>query len=133
MEVLSIISIGESILAFGPFCETRWNPRFLGIPDKPFKVMKGVEGLLHAARQLLDAMESVPMHELVFVVLRERFPLLLEGASLLGIALESLIEKTLYSVVVPRLAFIPRVEISGNGPPRAYDDEYAILVTGYHN
>ena len=119
MEVLSIINIGESILAFGPFCETRWNPRFLGIPDKLFKVIECVEGLLHAARQLLDAMESVPMHELVFIVMRERFPLLLEGASLLGIALEILIENTLYSGVVSLHVLIPRVEISGNGPPRA--------------
>ena len=99
MEVCYVISIGESIRGFGVFCEIRWNPRFLYIPDKPFKVMEGVEGLLHDARQLLDAMESGPMLELVCVVLREKFRLLMEGAALLGIGLESVIENTLYSVV----------------------------------
>ena len=58
MEVLSIISIGETIRHFGVFCEIRCNLRFLAIPDNPFKVMEGVVGLLHAAIQLLDAMES---------------------------------------------------------------------------
>jgi hypothetical protein len=36
----------------------------------------------------------------------------------LGVALESLIENTLYSGVVFLIARTPRVQISGNGPPR---------------
>ena len=99
MEVLSIISIGESIRHFGVFCEIRCNLRFLAIPDNRFKVMEGVVGLHHAAIQLLDAMESGPMLKLVCVVLREKFRLLMEGAALFGIGLESVIENTLYSVV----------------------------------
>ena len=96
MEVCSIISIGETIRQFGVFCETRWNLRFLAIPDNPFKVMEGVVGLHHAVIQLLDAMESGPMQELVcVVVLRENFRLLMEGAALFGIGLESVIENTL--------------------------------------
>ena len=42
----------------------------LYIPDKPFNVMEDVEGILHAARRMLDAMEPGPMPENVFVVLR---------------------------------------------------------------
>ena len=64
-------------------------------PDNPFKVMEGVVGLLHAAIQLLDAMESGPILELVCVFIREEFRLLMEGASLLGIGLESVIENAL--------------------------------------
>ena len=55
---------------FAPFLETRWPPRCLYIPDKPFNVMEDVEGILHAARRMLDAMEPGPMPENVFVVLR---------------------------------------------------------------
>ena len=62
--------------------------------------MEDVEGLLHAAMLLLDAMELGLMREPVFVVIRETFPLLFEGASLLGVDLESVIENTLYSGVV---------------------------------
>ena len=118
MEVFSKISIGDIPRTFGPFLETRWHPCFLCIPDKPFNVMEDVEGILHAARRMLDATEPGPMPENVFVVLRETFPILffVEVASLLGIALESLIENTLYSGVVFKT---PRVEISGNGAPRA--------------
>ena len=95
MEVLSIISIGETIRHFGVFCETRWNLRFLVIPDNRFKVMEVVVGLLHAAIQLLDAMEAGPMLELVCVFVRVEFRLLMEGAALFGIGLESVIENTL--------------------------------------
>ena len=87
-----------------------------------FNVMEDVEGILHAARLLLDAMELGPMPEPVFVVIRETFPLRLsffEVASLLGVALERLIENTLYFGVIFLLARTPRVKISGNGPPRA--------------
>ena len=96
--------------------------------------MEGVVGLHHAAIQLLDAMELDPMQELVCVVLREKFRVPMEGAALFGIGLESVIENTLYSVVSSRLArFIPRVQISGNGPPRGYVDECAVLVPAQHN
>ena len=93
MEVFSKLRIGDFPRIFAPFLETRWPPRFLCIPDKPFNVMEDVEGLLHAARLLLDAMELGPMPEPVSVVLRETFPLLFffEVASLLGVALERLI------------------------------------------
>ena len=74
MEVFSKIGIGDLPRTFGPFSETRWHPCFLCIPDKPFNVMEDVEGLLHAARLLLDAMELGPMPEPVFVVSRETFP-----------------------------------------------------------
>ena len=83
MEVCSVISIGESICHFGVFCETRWNLAFLEISDNPFKVMEGVVGLLRGAITLLDAMEAGPMLELVCVVLREEFRLLMEVAALL--------------------------------------------------
>jgi hypothetical protein len=100
MEVLSIISIGETFRHFGVFCEIRCNLRFLAILDNRFKVTEGIVGLHHTAIQLLDAMESGPMQELVcVVVLREKFRLLMEGAALFGIGLESVIENTLYSVV----------------------------------
>ena len=96
MEFLSIISIGETIRHFGVFCEIRCDLRFLAIPDNRFKVMEGIVGLHHTVIWLLDAMESDPMQELVcVVVLREKFRLLIEGAALFGIGLESIIENTL--------------------------------------
>jgi hypothetical protein len=49
----------------------------------------------------------------------------------LGIGLESVI--ALYSGVSSRRGFIPRVQISGNGPPRGYVDECAVLVPAQHN
>ena len=70
MEVFSKIRIGDFLCIFAPFLETRWPPRCLYIPDKPFNVMEDVEGILHAARRMLDAMEPGPMSENVFVVLR---------------------------------------------------------------
>ena len=95
--------------------------------------MEGVVGLLHAAIQLLDAMESGPMLKLVCVFIREKFRLVMEWAALLGIGLESVIQNTLYSGVSSRHGFIPRVQISGNGPPRGYGDECAVLVPAQHN
>ena len=85
--------------------------------------MEGVVGLLHAAIQLLDAMDAGPILKLVCVVLREEFRLVMEWAALLGIGLESIIENTLYSGVSSQRGFIPRVQISGNGPLRGYVDE----------
>ena len=90
--------------------------------DRPH-VMEGVVGLLRAAITLLDAMEAGPMQELVCVLIREEFRLFLEGAALFCIALESVIEKTLDSGVSSRPDFIPRVQISANGPLRGYIDE----------
>ena len=86
--------------------------------------MEDVEGIHHAARLLLDAMEPGPMLEDMSVVLCQMFPFIFEVASLLGVPVESLIENTLYSGVVSLHVQIPRIEISGKGPPRAYDDEY---------
>ena len=95
MEVFSKIGIGDTPRTFGPFLEARWQLQFLSIPDKPFKVMEGVEGLLHAARLLLDAAELGHMLELVCAVISQNLLLLFEEASLFGVALESLIENTL--------------------------------------
>ena len=85
--------------------------------------MEGVEGILIGASVLLEEIELGPMFEPVFVVNRETFPLeltsFLEVSSLSGVALESVIENTLYSLIVFLNAQTPRVEISGNGPPRA--------------
>ncbi len=79
-------------------------------------------------------LNEIAMQELVcVVVLREKFRLLMEGAALFGIGLESVIENTLYSGVSSRRGFIPRVQISGNGPPRGYVDECAVLVPAQHN
>ena len=96
MEVFSKLRIGDFPRIFAPFLETRWPPRCLYITDKPFNVMEDVEGLLHAARRLLDAMELGRMLEPVFVVIPETFPLLFEVASLLGVALKSLIKDNNY-------------------------------------
>lgn len=133
MEVFSKLAIGDFPRKFGPFLETRWEPRFLSIPDNPFNVMEDVEGLLYAARLLLDAWELGHMLEPVCTVIPENFLLLFEGASLFGVALESLIENTLYSGEISLHNQIPRVEISGNGPPVAQDNEHAVLVPAQHN
>ena len=89
MEVFSKLSVGDLPHIFGSFLENRWPTCCLYIPDKPFNMMEDLEGILHTARHLLDAMEPGSMHETVFVVLCETFPILffVEVASLLGIAL----------------------------------------------
>ena len=71
MEVFSKISIGDIPRTFDPFLEARWKLRFLSIPDKPFKVMEDVEGLLHAARLLLDAAELGHMLEPVCAIIAQ--------------------------------------------------------------
>ena len=78
MEVFSKIGIGDIPRIFGPFLETIWQLYFLSIPDKPFKVTEGVEGLLHAARLLLDAAELGHMLEPVCAVIAENLLLLFE-------------------------------------------------------
>ena len=95
MEVASIIRIGHLIRVLGVFRETSWKPRFLAIPDKPFKVIEGVPGVLLAVIPLLDAMECGPMQELVCVVVLEKLRVLFEVAAVFGIGLESIIEKSL--------------------------------------
>ena len=122
MKVFSKLILGDFPCIFGPFSDTRWQLCFQCIPDKPFHEMEDVLGILHAAMLLLHAIELGPMPEPVFVVQRETFPVrlsLFEVASLLGVALESLIENTLYFGVIFLLARTPLVKISGNGPPRA--------------
>lgn len=128
MEVFSKISIRDFPHIFGPFPEFIWKPHGICFLDIPFKLMDDVEPLLHALRVLLDAREVGDMPELVCLVLVEEFTVLFEGASITGVDLESLIENTLYSGVVFLYNRTPRVEISGNGPPRVYGDEYCVLV-----
>ena len=70
MKVFSKLILGDFPCIFGPFSDTRWQLCFQCIPDKPFHEMEDVEGILHAARRMLDAMEPGPMPENVFVVLR---------------------------------------------------------------
>jgi hypothetical protein len=53
--------------------------------------MHDVEGLLHAATRLLDTGELEHMLELVFAIVPETFPLMCEGASLFGVALQIII------------------------------------------
>ena len=119
MEVFSKISIVDFPRHFiGPFSDSSWLIHDLCIPDKPFKVMEGIEGLLRAASGLLDVGELGHVLEPVFAISPLAFPLLVEGASILGVAIDSLIENTLYSGVVFLDTQTPRVEISGNGPPR---------------
>ena len=72
-------------------------------------MMDDVERLLQAGRGLLDASEVGDMPELVLLFLVEEFKVLLEGASIIGVELESLIENTLYSGVVFRYNRTPRV------------------------
>jgi len=84
----------------------------MAIPNIAFKVMEGVEGLLGTSSRLFDAGEVEHVLEHVFAIL-DTFPLIYEGASLLGVALESLIENTPYSGVVFLLRQTPRVEIRG--------------------
>ena len=102
MEVFSKIIIIDIPRHFiGPVSDTRWQIHHLCIPDKPFKVMEGIEGLLHAVSWLLDAREVGHVLEPVLASVRpDKFPLLVEGASIFGVAKDSLIENTPYSLVV---------------------------------
>ena len=61
--------------------------------------MEGVEGLLHDALWLCDAGELEHVLHHVFVI-HKMFRLFIKGASLVGIALESLIQDFPYSGVV---------------------------------
>ena len=75
--------------------------------------MEGIEGLLHAASRLLDAGELGHVLEPVFAISPLTFPLLVEGASILGVAIDSLIENTFYSGSVFPRRRIRRVKILG--------------------
>ena len=75
--------------------------------------MEGVEGILHAVSRLLDAGELGHVLEPVFVITLDKFPFFYEGASLLEVSLESIIENTLYSSPVFLVRGIRRVEILG--------------------
>lgn len=111
MEIVSKLIIGDLCHTSSPLLETRLQPCYLCISDKRFHMMEGVEGILIVDSVLLDAIELGPMPELVFLVCRETFPLelisFLEVSSLSGVALESVIENTLYSGVVFRNARTP--------------------------
>ena len=114
MEVFSKISIVDLPRHFIGVSHTRWQTHHLCIRDKPFKVMEDIEGLLHAVSWLLDAREVDHVLEPeLFSVRPDIWPILVEGASILGVAMDSLIENTpYYGVVIPRRR-IRRVEILG--------------------
>lgn len=93
--------------------------------------MANVEGLPHAVGRLLDAGELEHVLEPVSAIAPVSLPLMVEGASLHGIALESIIQNTPYfGVVLPPRT--PRVEIGGKRSPRGDGDECAILVSAQH-
>ena len=76
--------------------------------------MEGIEGLLRAPIRLLDAGELGHVPEPIFASSRpDTFLFLFEGASILDVAIDSLIENTLYSGVVFPLRRTRRVEILG--------------------
>ena len=76
--------------------------------------MEDIEGILNAASWLLDAREVDHVLEPeLFSVRPDKFPLLVEGASIFGVAKDSLIENTPYSRVVFLRRRIRRVEILG--------------------
>lgn len=84
------------------------------IADNPFEVMEGIEGLFRAPSRLLDAGELGHVPEPVFASSRpDTFLFLFECASILGVAIDSLIENTPYSGVVFPLRHIRRVEVLG--------------------
>ena len=115
MEVLNkIILLNFRRHFIGPDSEFSWLIQVISIPDIPFKVMEGIEGLLRAPFWLLDAWELGHVPEPIFASrLPNTFLFLFEGASILGIAIDSLIKNTLYSGVVFLLRRIRRVEILG--------------------
>ena len=115
MEVIhKIIPVDFSRHFIGPVSEFSWLIQVICIPDNPFKVMEGIEGLLRAPIWLLDAWELGHVPEPIFAGrLPDTFPSMLEGASILGVAIDSLIENTLYSGVVFPLRRTRRVEILG--------------------
>ena len=97
MEVFSKIIIIDLPRHFNGLSLTRWQRHHLCILDKPFKVMEDIEGLLHAVSWLLDARDVDHMLEPELASLRpDKFPLLVEGASIFGVAKDSLIENTPY-------------------------------------
>ena len=79
--------------------------------------MEGVEGLLRATLWLFDAgeIEHVLHHMFDF---HKKFRLFSKGASLVGVALDSLIHNTPYLGVVFLRQRTPRVQIRGYGMPR---------------
>src|SRR3954471_110763 len=114
MEVFSKIIIVDLPRHFNGVSLTRWQTHHLCILDKPFKVMEEIEGLLNAASRLLDAREVDHVLEPgLFSVRLDILPLLVEGASIFGVAKDSIIENTPYSRVVFLRRRIRRVEILG--------------------
>ena len=102
MEVLNKIILLDFCQHFiGPYSEISWLIQVTSIPDNPFNVMEGIEGLLRAPIRLLDAWVLGHVPPPIFASrLPDTFLFLLEGASILGVAINSLIENTLYSGVV---------------------------------
>ena len=114
MEVFSKISIVDlPRISCRPLSDSVWVLHHLCIPDHPFKLMEGVEGILHAVSRLLDAGELGHVPEPVFFITLDEGPVLCEGASLLEVSLESIIENILYSGPVFLVRGTRRVEILG--------------------
>ena len=115
MEVFNKIILVDFPRPFlGPVSEISWLIQVTSIPDNPFNVMEGIEGLLRAPFRLLDAWVLGHVPPPMFASRPpDTFLILFEGASILGVAIDSLIENTLYSGVVFLLSRIRRVEILG--------------------
>ena len=115
MEVLNKIILLDFRRHFiGPDSEISWLIQVTSIPDNPFKVMEGIEGLLRAPIRLLDAGKLGHVPPPTFASNRpDTFLFLFEGASILDVSIDSLIENTLYSGVVFLLRRIRQVEILG--------------------
>ena len=105
MEVFSKISIANfSRHMIGPVSKSVWLIEVILVPDNPFDVMEGIEGFLQAASRLLDAGELGNVLEPICAIGPFTFLLGMEGASICGVGIYSLIEDTLYSGQVhPRL------------------------------
>ena len=113
MEVFSKINIVDvPRISCRPLSDSIWVLDHLCSQDNPFKIMEGVEGILEGASRLLDAGELGHVPEPVFLITLDKGPLF-EGASLLEVSLESIIENTLYSGPVFLVRGIRRVEILG--------------------
>ena len=115
MEVVNKIILVDFPRPFlGPVSEISWLIQVTSIPNNPFKVIEGIEGLFRAPLWLLNAWELGHVLEPIFASrLPDTFLFLFEGASIFGIDIDSLIKNTLYSGVVFLLHHIRRVEILG--------------------
>src|SRR4051812_4112574 len=101
MEVLSKISIVDvPRISCRHLSYTAWVLDLLRIPDNTFKLMEGVEGILHAVSRLLDTGELGHVPAPVSFISLDKCTVLFEGASHLDVSLESIIENNFYSAPV---------------------------------